>query len=294
MSSLCRLAKFEHEVVGFADRLVLCFVLVAEPESWRKSPHALRPVRRILEVGVDLGGAREHETGPLGERDGVVLPDVAVYGLWILRCVPLAAVVLKTEHAARFQRAIEGREGFISEAFFQPIVKIAKGKDEIGRGGRSKFALSNAKDGGGKLAIRRLVSLNLGAEEHVQLVCFSVRSLASPFPLQCNIIDAVIVQKGREDLRPVAAAGPDLDHGRLRRNAKEGEFIERMTDLVARDEFRTSRRIVDCGVERQISGGNWRADSERKNEGGREDRRSPMGPHRLVYTDVSGCFFVCL
>jgi hypothetical protein len=85
--------------------------LVAEPQSGRKSPHVFRPVGRVLEVGVDLGGARKLETGLFGKRVGVILSDVAVLGLRILRRVALAAMLLETKYPARFQRLVESREG---------------------------------------------------------------------------------------------------------------------------------------------------------------------------------------
>src|ERR1700722_10492089 len=128
-------------------------------------PLPVLPVRRVLVVGVDLRGARKHETGLLGERDGVVLPDIAVLGLRILRRVPLAAMVLETQRPARLQRSIEVREGIWSETFMQPIVKLAKGDDQIGRAGRSNFALANAKNSRRKLAVCRGIGLDLAAKE---------------------------------------------------------------------------------------------------------------------------------
>jgi hypothetical protein len=65
----------------------------------------------------------------------------------------LAAILLKTEDAARFQRPIEGCEGLFAETFLQPIVKVAKRKDEIGRARRCNLALSKAKNSRRKLAV---------------------------------------------------------------------------------------------------------------------------------------------
>jgi hypothetical protein len=130
-------------------------------------------------------------------------------------------MVLKTEHAARFQRPIEGCEGcerLFGESFLQPIVKVAKREDEIGQAGWSNLALSKAKNSRRKLAVSRLVGLDLAAEEGIELVSFSVRSLASSFRLH--------YEEGRKNFRPVAAARPYLDQSRLWRNAKEGELIE--------------------------------------------------------------------
>jgi hypothetical protein len=124
------------------------------------------------------------------------LPDIAVLGLRILRRVPLAAMVLETQHPARLQCSIEVREGIWSETFMQPIVKVAKGEDQIGRAGRGNFALANAKDSWRKLAICRRIGLDLAAEEGVELVGFGVGRLAPTFPLQSDIIAAVIVQGG--------------------------------------------------------------------------------------------------
>jgi hypothetical protein len=73
--------------------------------------------------------------------------------------------------------------------------------------------LSNAKNSRCKLAVRRLVGLDLGVEEGVQLVCFSVGGFVSTFPLQGDIVSAVVLQEGRKNFRPVTAAWPDLDHG---------------------------------------------------------------------------------
>jgi hypothetical protein len=60
-------------------------------------------------------------------------PDVSVRRLRVLRRVQLAAMVLKTEHIAQFQRSIEGGEGFFSETFSNQILTVAKREDEMGR-----------------------------------------------------------------------------------------------------------------------------------------------------------------
>ena len=73
---------------------------------------------------------------------------------------------------------------------------------------------------------------------------------------------------------------------RARQNLSRTPTWKRCRDIAVAsnggNEFRAPRWIANRGVERQISGGGWRAESERKSEGGREDQRSPMGPHRLV------------
>ena len=120
---------------------------------------------------------------------------------------------------------------------------------------------ASAKDRGRNLAVGRHVGFDLSVEESVELVCFSVCSLASSLALQSDIIAAMIVQQGREDLRPVAAARPDLDHGRLRRHAEKGEFLEGMARFVPRDKFLAPRGIADRRFERQLSGGGRRVNA---------------------------------
>ena len=154
--------------------------------------------------------------------------------------------------------------------------------DQIGGAGRGNFALPNAKDSRRKLAVCRGIGLDLAAKEIVELVGFSVCSLASALALQSDIVAAMIVQEGREDLRPVAAARPDLDHGRFGRDAKEGQLLKRMARLVPCNEFRAPRRISDRGVERQISSGGLRMNSERESKDGRKRQHRPLGGHRLV------------
>jgi hypothetical protein len=89
----------------------------------------------------------------------------------------------------------------------------------------------------------------------------------------------VVLKEGRENFGPVAPARPDLDHGRLRREAKERELIKRMTNLVPRDELCASRWIADSGVERQLGGVRWlegaRAQGGRRRE--HEGRRRGDG-----------------
>ena len=152
-------------------------------------------------------------------------------------------------------------------------MKIAKGEDEIGRAGRCNFALPNAKNSRRKLAECRLVGLDLAAAEGVELVRFGVRGLASSFRLQRDIVAAMIAQEERKNFRPVAAARPDLDHGRLRRDSEERELIEWVTGRVPRDKFRASRRIADSSVKRQLGGGGGCTNSGRHTQDGR-DRES--------------------
>src|SRR5207248_400693 len=70
--------------------------------------------------------------GLLGERDGVVLADIAALGQRILRLVGAAAMLLDAEHAARLQRLEEGGEGLVGGAAGHPVVDVAEGDDEVG------------------------------------------------------------------------------------------------------------------------------------------------------------------
>jgi hypothetical protein len=65
----------------------------------------------------------------------------------------------------------------------------------------------------------------------------------------------VVVHEGREDLRRIAAAGPNLDHSRLRRDAEEGQLLERLASFIPRDEFLASPWIGDGRVECQVAAG---------------------------------------
>ena len=134
-------------------------------------------------------------------------------------------------------------------------------------------------------------------EESVELVGFSVGGLAPSLALQSDIIAAVIAQEGREDLRPVAAAGPDLDHGRFRRDAKEGQLLKRMARFVPCNEFRAPRRIADRGVERQISRGGRRTNSERNERGSSQTSTPPDGRPQARATrqlQLDGMNFIAL
>jgi hypothetical protein len=55
-----------------------------------------------------------------------------------------------------------------------------------------------------------------------------------------------------------------------------------MARFVPSNEFRAPRRISDCGLERQISSGGWRINSERESKDGRKRQHRPLGGHRLV------------
>jgi hypothetical protein len=52
--------------------------------------------------------------------------------------------------------------------------------------------------------------------------------------------------------------------------------------LVPCNEFRAPRRISDRGVERQITSGSWRINSEGESKDGRKRQHRPLGGPRLV------------
>src|ERR1700677_3501203 len=128
-----RFAELQYKIVGLANGCVFGSVLIAEREGRWERPDALQPVRRVLRIGVDLGGADKYETSRLCERNGVVLPDIAILRFRILRPIALAAMLLDAKHSARLQRPIECREGFVRETLLHPIVQIAKRQNEIRR-----------------------------------------------------------------------------------------------------------------------------------------------------------------
>ena len=180
-------------------------------------------------------------------------------------------MILDPEHAARFERAIERRERLGRVPLFQPIVQVAKGQDDIrGASGRD-VGLADAERGRDDLAVGRRVRADLLVENRVVLFRLGGRGLARLPALERGVIDPVVVQERREDLRPVPAPGPDLDDRRLRPDAEEGEFLQRMARAVAGDEFRAALRIVDRRVERQVGGGGGRrGEAERKSEDERD------------------------
>src|SRR5208337_2123044 len=140
---------------------------------------------------------------------------------------------------------------------------------------RRDVCLADAEHCRDNLSIGRGVSLDLLAEGRVVLFSLGARGLARALALQSSIIDPVVAQEGREDLRPVAASRPDLDDRRLRRDAKKGEFFERMARAVPRDEFFAALRIVDGRVERQFGGGRRRASPDRKAQDEQDDDAHP-------------------
>src|SRR5262245_20131337 len=103
---LLGLAEAQRLPVALADRGELVAVDIAAAESRGQRPDAVRVVRRVLRVRVDLALAEELEARLLGERDEVVRAHVAGLRLRVLRLVVLGAVLLDAEDAARLQRGV--------------------------------------------------------------------------------------------------------------------------------------------------------------------------------------------
>src|SRR5262249_59234274 len=64
------LHELEGHAIALANRQVLLFVFVTEPQCWWKRPHAFGMVLGVLCVRIELGLARELEAGGFDLLDG--------------------------------------------------------------------------------------------------------------------------------------------------------------------------------------------------------------------------------
>jgi aspartate ammonia-lyase len=117
-----RLREFQDEPVALADRRIFFPILILQPVGGRQGPYTFGIVLGVLGIGVDLGRADQFEPGFSGERDRIVLPHIAAFGLRVLRLVGSAAMFFDAQDPTRLQRPIERMEGGVRGARAHPIM----------------------------------------------------------------------------------------------------------------------------------------------------------------------------
>src|SRR5205823_607704 len=116
----------------------------------------------VLGVGVHFGAAGEFEADALGERDGVILADIAALGVGILGLIGAPAMLLDPESPAGLQRLEKSAKRGFGLVLRHPVVDVPEGDDEVDRTGWSDLVALAAELGDDHLAVDRRVGRELG------------------------------------------------------------------------------------------------------------------------------------